>query len=95
MVARAKTRVPWTCMTCNKPAFPGYVQIARSEPTRWQVTCTKCDQVSDALYHFETGQAQTFAQLKSWDAHMHGKVWVADTDWDAVTRGLSKHFGGM
>ena len=29
-------RVPWVCMTCDKPAYPGYVQITYAEARRFQ-----------------------------------------------------------
>ena len=29
-------KVPWVCMTCDKPAYPGYVQITYAEARRFQ-----------------------------------------------------------
>jgi hypothetical protein len=65
-------------------------------PVRWQVLHLDCDLdlERDGDYWFHIERADTSAKMLDWSAHLMGKTWLEETDWDSVLRRVATAAGG-
>ena len=71
---------------------PGLMVIKGSDlpdigPVRWETYHFDCDpDIDDNLYGVDVARCRTQGHLLSWTAHLMGKRWIRDTNWDAFIR---------
>lgn len=64
------------------------------DEVRWEAHHHDCDPDSDtADYWFRVSEVRTHAGLLRWTAHLMGKSWIGDTNWDHVIRGQADSGG--
>ncbi len=44
----------------------------------------RCDRLGGNPYSIDIPRIATWAQVAHWSAHLHGKAWFADTDWNGL-----------
>jgi hypothetical protein len=55
------------------------------KPAHWQVHHKACDPDMDAPdYVIDVDRARTHAKLLNWTAHLMGKTWLGNTDWQKL-----------
>ncbi len=74
-----------------------------AEAMHWKIHCTPCmnpciDHPDDShcdgcggSYWFYGSRADTWPKIANWTAHLWGKRWFADTNWDQVLHYLNLH----
>lgn len=63
---------------------------------RWHVWHKKCDPDPEEefpVYWFDIERIRTHAQVLKWTAHLMGKRWFEDTNWDQVIWTALRGFG--
>jgi hypothetical protein len=66
--------------------FSNLRDLVTAPTFHWHVEHDRCDQEPGRadLYWIEVGRVDSWAKVADWSAHLHGKQWFADTDWDSL-----------
>lgn len=67
----------------NPGAGPMGALLDLPEQVAWQAHCEKCDPHACG-YSIQSAELATYKGLLKWTAHLMGKAWLADTDWDEL-----------
>lgn len=77
----------------RQSADPSFRAIELSElmslpgPAQWRAHHARCDLDPDAgVYSVASERIDTVGKLLDWTAHLMGKSWIGDTNWDDVIR---------
>lgn len=85
----------WTCTACNFPIADGAGTVAApcseiADPPMfgitWQPRHTRCADDLHDYYGVPVEELRDPAGVLTWTAHLLGKVWVANSNWDDVIR---------
>lgn len=64
------------------------------ERARWRAHHSACDSTDlAAMYAIQASELRTWTQMAGWTAHLMGKTWLTDTDWQKILQGLSDGTG--
>ncbi|MBT2415093.1 hypothetical protein J7I94_31905 [Streptomyces sp. ISL-12] len=89
----------WEQLEADQPergvlTFSGESLQSYPDPARWRVHHYSCDSALDAnSYAIEVHRCRSWADLVWWTAHLMGKVWLPQTDWDEVLEAASAAAG--
>jgi hypothetical protein len=65
------------------------------ECVEWEALHSECDQYPERDdYWFGVERADRLAKLLDWSAHLMGKVWLEETNWDDLLRTVAAAAGG-
>ena len=65
------------------------------EPVQWQALHHDCDPDPErGDYWFGVERVDSLAKLLDWSAHLMGKSWLDETDWDHLLRTVAAAAGG-
>ncbi|NNN36025.1 hypothetical protein HLK59_37815 [Streptomyces sp. S3(2020)] len=79
------------------PGIHGYSAeslMTYPKSARWQVHHVACDPAPDAnAYAIDVHRCRSWADLVLWTAHLMGKAWLSDTDWEDLLEAASQSAG--
>ncbi|GAA1429321.1 hypothetical protein GCM10009601_44330 [Streptomyces thermospinosisporus] len=74
--------------------FSGESIQSYPDPARWRVHHYSCDPSPSAnSYAIEVHRCRSWADLVWWTAHLMGKSWLGQTDWDELLQQASESAG--
>lgn len=91
--------IEWTCATCQFPISDdeGVVSVPLSHISdmpmfgpEWAPRHHLCREASESYYEVPVEQLRDAEGVLCWTAHLLGKVWIANSNWDAIIRSTFK-----
>lgn len=91
--------IEWTCVTCLFPIADdeGVVSVPLSHISdmpmfgpEWAPRHHLCREAGESYYEVPVEQLRDAEGVLRWTAHLLGKVWIANSNWDAIIRSTLK-----
>jgi hypothetical protein len=65
--------------------------LPEAEQAKWHVLHNDCAATDTGWYWFDMGKGFSYHSLLDWTAHLMGKNWLEDTDWENLIRRAANH----